>query len=78
VVPKDSSGLYAIATALGWFANAKNFDRVLAYAERLPQEYGVLCIRDAQKRDKSITKSKAWIDYVAGPIGKAVIGDGAI
>ena len=78
VVPKDSSALYAISTAVGAMASAQNFDRVLTYAERLPQEYGVLCIRDAQKRNKAITKSKAWIDYVTGPIGKAVVGDGAL
>jgi hypothetical protein len=74
-LPDKSSERCAIATALAAVTTEQNFGRVLMYAQRLPQEYGVLCIADARERNKKITKSKAWIDFVSGPIGRAMVGD---
>jgi len=74
-IPKDTSALWAVATGLASYANPENFERVLTYAERLPQEFGIACVRDATRRDKSVTKTKAWMRYVTGPLGKAVMGD---
>lgn len=75
IVPTKASEQFAIATALGRVATEQNFARVLAYAQRLPQEFGVLCVSDARQRNAKITKSKAWLDFVTGPIGRAMIGE---
>lgn len=75
-VPDNASALYAISTALGNAVTANNFDRLTQYAERMPQEFGVLCIRDALKRNRAIARTKAWLKYVNGPIGQAVMGSG--
>lgn len=76
-VPKDSGPLWAVASGLATYANAENFERVLQYAERLPQEFGIACVRDASRRNKGVTKTAAWLRYATGPLGRAVIGDAA-
>lgn len=73
-VPSEPSALYATAAAMASIANARNFDRVLTYAERMPQEFGVYCIRDAARRTPTVTRSPAWNKYITGPLGKLVAG----
>lgn len=73
-VPNEASVLCALSTALARAATQKNLDAVLTYAERLPQEYGVLCMVDALRRNRSLTASKAWLRYINGPLGQAVMG----
>ncbi len=53
-VPDDVSGLYAVATALGHRADAKNLGRVVKYLDRLPDEYNVMAVRDAIVRNDSL------------------------
>jgi MoxR-like ATPase len=62
-VPKDPSQLYAIATALARRSDENNFSRVWTYAQRMPAEYTVLVMHDAVRRDRSLEKTRAFIDF---------------
>ena len=64
-VPDDPATLYAIATALARKATANNMDRVVAYANRLPDEFSVLLVRDALVRDPDVQNTRAYIEWVA-------------
>jgi len=62
-VPKDPSQLYAISSALGRRADANNFGRIWTYVQRIPQEFAVLTMRDATRRDRSLEKTKAFVEF---------------
>jgi hypothetical protein len=62
-VPKKPATLYAIVGALAHRATPKNFDKVLAYFQRLPTEYAVAGIKDALARDKALKEVKAYADW---------------
>lgn len=55
-VPKGAASLYAVSAALGRFANENNLGRMIKYTNRLPVEYGVMAMKDAVTRDKTLTK----------------------
>jgi hypothetical protein len=74
-VPTEANALYATSAALASIANARNFAQVLTYAERMPQEFAVYCIKDATRRTPSVSKSPAWNKYISGPLGKLVAGE---
>ena len=42
----------------------KNFDKVCAYAQRMPPEFQVVLMRDALSRNKSLTKSNAYTQWL--------------
>jgi hypothetical protein len=73
-VPTEPSQLYAISSALAMRANDKNFGRLLTYVERLPQEFGVLTVRDAQRRNRSVVKSPDFAKFAASPLGRIISG----
>lgn len=73
-IPKDTGALWAVSMALASYATEDNFDRVCMYAERLPQEFGIACVRDATRRNADVLKTHAWIKYATGPLGKAIMG----
>ncbi|MFX9180977.1 hypothetical protein ABTN76_19700, partial [Acinetobacter baumannii] len=62
-VPKDVSGLYAVAAALGHRADPRNLGRVMKYLDRLPDEYNVLAVRDATVRDKSLSATPEFTKW---------------
>lgn len=62
-VPDEPSALYAVSTAIGRHANRGNFDAVMTYAMRLGREYEIIVGLDATKRDPSLTKTSAYIDF---------------
>lgn len=64
-VPTDPATLYAMAGAIASRATRENFDRVIAYAERMPPELTVVVVRDAYQRDKTITASAAYTRWCA-------------
>lgn len=63
-VPTEPSAMYAVSGALGRFANRDNFDAIMTYAMRLDREYEIIICLDATKRDPSLTKTKAYIEFV--------------
>lgn len=62
-IPEEPSALFAISTALGRFADRGNFDAALTYATRCGPEWDVIVGLDATKRDPSLTKTKAYIEF---------------
>jgi hypothetical protein len=59
-VPENAAAQYAVATALARCASELNFDRVAAYLERMPAEFGVLAVRDAQLRRPEVKHTPAY------------------
>ncbi len=62
-VPKDPAVLYALTGALAYRASQSNFPNVIAYANRLPDEFSVLLVTDCLHKDTSLTNTKAFIDW---------------
>lgn len=54
-LPKGPATLFAVAAALARRADSNNLGRVLQYSARMPQEYGVYLMKDAVRRDPSLT-----------------------
>jgi hypothetical protein len=64
-VPADPATLYAISGALARIASPKNMDALVTYANRLPEEFSVLLMTDAEKRTPAITNTRAYASWVA-------------
>ena len=59
-VPSEPAALYAVSEALAARASWSNMPSVAAYMERLPVEFGVLCMRQAVCRERSLVESPAF------------------
>lgn len=81
VIPNNLNARYAVATGLATRANPNNFERVLQYAERMADqengaEFGVLLVRDCDRRDSKIQHTPAWTRMCADTeIGRLISGD---
>jgi hypothetical protein len=64
-VPEDPSTLYALSGALAKKAGSQNFANIIKYANRMPAEFSVLTVKDAVNRDKSLTDTRAFIEWAA-------------
>lgn len=64
-VPSEPSALYALATALGNKVTGDNFDRVTAYAKRLPPEFGELLVQESVRMCPDATHTRAYVEWVA-------------
>jgi len=64
-VPEDPATLYAICGALSNKASEQNFGRVVEYANRLPDEFSVLLVRDAVKRDNQLSLTRAFVEWTS-------------
>lgn len=64
-IPEDPATLYAICGALAHKASDQNIGRVIKYANRLPVEFSVLLVRDCVKKDESLVKTRAFIDWAS-------------
>jgi hypothetical protein len=73
-VPKDPSHLYALSSALASKANDKNFGRIFTYAKRMPQEFAVLTIRDAHRRNPKVSASPDFAKFASSKLGRIVSG----
>lgn len=62
-VPTDAATLYAICGALARKASQNNFERIVKYANRLPDEFSVLLINDSQKRNPEVIHTRGWIEW---------------
>jgi len=62
-IPKEPAAQYAIACALDSKISKENFGKVMLYLYRMPVEFQIICIRAASRRDNSLTKTKAFIDW---------------
>lgn len=63
-VPTDAGTLYAVSTGLASRANKNNIDAITKYMDRVEQKsFAVLCVQDAQRRDRSILESAAFAKW---------------
>ena len=62
-VPTGIDVLYALTTALSQRANVGNFSSVLVYADRLPEEFSVLLVRDAIRQTPRLANTQAFRDW---------------
>ena len=62
-VPTDPATLYALSGSIAHRADEKNFSRVLEYCARMPQEFSVLTVSYATRRDKKLSTHKAFIAW---------------
>ena len=62
-VPENAAAQYAVASALARCASDTNFDRVCLYLNRLPTEFGVLCVRDATLREPAIRSTAGYVKW---------------
>ena len=63
--PNGIATLYAVCVGLAHKATEDNFARVVQYTDRLPKEFGVLCVTDAVRRNKEVCNTKAYIKWGA-------------
>jgi hypothetical protein len=64
-VPDDPATLYAICGAVAQKASEQNMTNVVKYANRLPEEFSVLLVRDATNRDESLVRTRAFIEWTS-------------
>jgi|SRR6185295_6080090 len=75
-VPDKTSALYAVATALAHRSTPQNFTRVARYVERMVSagygEFGILTIRDAQRRHPEVTQTTAYVRLAVGELSTLI------
>lgn len=62
--PKRPDVLYALIGALAYHVDAKRMGALCTYLERIPPEFQVACIKDAQSQKPELRKTKALIDWL--------------
>ncbi len=62
-IPKDAASLYAVSTALAARVEPKNAEAVIKYLHRLPEEFGVLGMRDAVRMQPAIKQTKGFVKW---------------
>ncbi len=63
-IPDEPSHLYALCGAISQRATKNNLERIVKYADRLPDEFSVLLIKDCISNDAALTKSTAFNRWV--------------
>ncbi len=62
-VPSDPAARYAITAGLAVKATMQNFQNIITYLDRLPQEFSVLGVTDACRRDPSLSHTPAFTQW---------------
>jgi len=62
-VPKEPGTLYATAAALATKITESNLDRAVLYMDRMPPEFGVMCMSDAVTRNPKVCNTKAFTEW---------------
>lgn len=62
-IPKDPATMYALSGALATRANAKNFDNLVKYCNRIPAEFSVLTVSYAVRREVALANSSAFAKW---------------
>ena len=62
-VPTDPATLYAISGAIAHRATKDNFKDVVTYCNRMPQEFGVLTVSYAARKDAALASTQAFTDW---------------
>lgn len=61
--PTDPAMRCAIATSLARRTTERNIDNVMTYAMRLPEEYRVRLVKDAERRDPTLASTGAFVNF---------------
>jgi ATPase family protein associated with various cellular activities (AAA) len=64
-VPDDPATLYAVTGALSRLAKPENIQPMVIYANRLPAEFSVLLMTDAEKQNSAIVNTRAYAMWAA-------------
>lgn len=62
-VPEDPATLYALCEALAQKAGAATADRIMAYASRLPAEFGVLLVRGSVRNHRAMVETQSFANW---------------
>lgn len=62
-IPDAANVRYALAGSIAYRATPENFDKVVAFARRLPPEFMILLMRDAVRLKSAVVSTKAFIDW---------------
>ena len=62
-VPTSTSVIFAVIGALTVRVTKENFASIVKYANRLPTEYGVLVMKDALAKDRTLIQSQTFTDW---------------
>ena len=62
-VPTDKAVMYALTGALANRVSEDNFDRLTEYSARLPQEFQVMYMLDAMKRQPNVKNTDAFVKW---------------
>lgn len=62
-VPTDPAVLYAMAGALANRATPHVMDSLVTYINRLPKEFGILCMTMAIRRDKDLSQTRGFTQW---------------
>ncbi|MBI9082737.1 MAG: ATP-binding protein [Desulfobacterales bacterium] len=66
MVPDDPSTQFALCLALAERATDANIERLAEYADRLPEEFSVLCVNSVVKRDPALSNTRAYLKWFNG------------
>lgn len=62
-VPDDPAVMYALTGALAHRVSKDNFDRAVEYILRMPADFQVMCVFDAQKLKPEIRNTRAYVQW---------------
>lgn len=62
-VPEQLDVRYALCGALSHRATEENFENLVKYVKRLPQEFQVLCVRDAVVKDRMLSNHPSFGEW---------------
>lgn len=78
-IPSEPSALYALATALAMRVTKDSMSRYVVYIERLigdgKAEFAAVSMQTAITRDQNLANTGAYIQAMAGSLGKLMIGE---
>jgi hypothetical protein len=78
-IPSEPSALYALSTALGMRVQKESMGRYVQYIERLivdgKAEFAAVSMQTAITRDQNLANTGAYIQAMAGSLGKLMIGE---
>lgn len=60
----EMAALYAVSTMVATYATRDNVGVLMDYTKRLPVEFQVVMMRDAGRRDNTVTQAKVYTDWV--------------
>lgn len=64
-IPDEMSAKYAVTFGLAARADGLNFSNIVAYAKRLPVEFGVSLVNEAGRRKPEVTHTQAYTSFLA-------------